>query len=175
MKGPSITPRPPLGQPLVAALGHGAPAHRLIASSADIGFLTPADRAETANLAAQFDDVLLFADLVVFLAGTDAEAAAHRARLDGWLGREYISDAEVFVGTPATLADLLQDRRAAGVHGFRLRPAALPHDLTQITGALVPELQRRGVFRTDYRQSTLRGLLGLSRPANRYAQRQDSL
>jgi hypothetical protein len=33
----------------------------------------------------------------------------------------------------------------------------------------VPELQRRGVFRQSYESDTLRGLLGLSRPANRYA------
>ena len=42
VKGPSITPRPPQGQPIVAALGHGAPAYELIARSADIGFVTPA-------------------------------------------------------------------------------------------------------------------------------------
>jgi hypothetical protein len=33
----------------------------------------------------------------------------------------------------------------------------------------VPELQLRGAFRAAYEASTLRGLLGLSRPANRYA------
>jgi hypothetical protein len=50
-----------------------------------------------------------------------------------------------------------------------MRPAALPHDLTHITGRLVPELQRRGLFRAAYEADTLRGLLGLGRPANRYA------
>ena len=48
---------------------------------------------------------------------------------------------------------------------------------TQITDALVPELQRRGAFRAAYPDSasgggwsaTLRGLLGLPRPANRYS------
>jgi hypothetical protein len=38
-----------------------------------------------------------------------------------------------------------------------------------ITGSLVPELQRRGAFRKAYQASTLRGLLGLARPASRYA------
>lgn len=169
VKGPSITPRPPQGQPLVAALGHGAPAHRLIASSTDIGFLTPADRTETESLVSGFTGVQLFADLVVFLGESPAAAAAHRERLDSHLGRGYISDAEVFVGTPAQLADLLIDRHTTGLTGFRLRPAAIPHDLQQITGALVPELQRRGVFRTAYAESTLRARLGLSRPADRYA------
>jgi hypothetical protein len=50
-----------------------------------------------------------------------------------------------------------------------LRPAALPHDLTQMTENLVPELRRRGLFRTAYEAATLRGVLGLPRPANRYA------
>ena len=177
VKGPSITQRPPQGQPLVAALGHGDPAYRLIASSADIGFITPHSPDEVGSIietitALRADGaapVRILPDLVVFLADTATAAAAHRAQLDELLGREYISDAEVFVGTPAQLADLLQHWQTAGADGFRLRPASIPHDLHQITGALVPELQRRGVFRGGYEQSTLRGLFGLPRPANRYA------
>jgi hypothetical protein len=49
-----------------------------------------------------------------------------------------------------------------------LRPAAIPHDLEAITRGLVPELQRRGAFRQYYEADTLRGLLNLARPANRY-------
>jgi hypothetical protein len=75
----------------------------------------------------------------------------------------------VFTGTPEGLADLLAEWHRAGLAGFRLRPGTLPHDLTVITRGLVPELQRRGLFRTAYDASTLRGLLGLPRPANRYA------
>ena len=45
----------------------------------------------------------------------------------------------------------------------------LPADLHSITRELVPELRRRGVFRAAYESDTLRGLLGLDRPANRYA------
>ena len=67
-----------------------------------------------------------------------------------WPGPPYRSDAAIFAGTPAELADLLLDWQAAGLAGFRLRPAALPHDLTQITRGLVPELQRRGAFRRGY-------------------------
>ncbi len=111
----------------------------------------------------------VFADVVVFLDGTVSAAKARKERLDDQLGHEYRSDAEVFVGTPAQLADLLQDWHAAGTAGFRLRPAVLPHDLHQIADGLVPELQRRNAFRTAYEGGTLRGLLGLPRPANRYA------
>jgi alkanesulfonate monooxygenase SsuD/methylene tetrahydromethanopterin reductase-like flavin-dependent oxidoreductase (luciferase family) len=177
VKGPSITQRPPQGQPLVAALGHGDPAYQLIASSADIGFITPHSADEVATIIETVTmlrtdgatPLRILPDLVVFLADTPSAAAAHRAQLDELLGREYISDAEVFVGTPAQLADLLQQWQTAGADGFRLRPASIPHDLQQITGALVPELQRRGVFRSGYQEPTLRGLFGLSRPANRYA------
>ncbi|GAA2561946.1 LLM class flavin-dependent oxidoreductase [Mycolicibacterium diernhoferi] len=176
VKGPSITPRPPQGQPLVAALGHGDPAYRLIAAGADLGFITPRSAHDIATITdtiaalrpAGAPRVQIIVDLVVFLGDTAASAAAHRAQLDTLLGREYISDAEVFVGTPAGLADLLTHWQTAGADGFRLRPATVPHDLAQITDGLVPELQRRGVFRTEYQQSTLRGLFGLSRPANRY-------
>jgi alkanesulfonate monooxygenase SsuD/methylene tetrahydromethanopterin reductase-like flavin-dependent oxidoreductase (luciferase family) len=106
---------------------------------------------------------------VVFLDDDATAAQERRHRLDDLAGAEYHSDAVIFAGTPGELADVLQEWHAAGLTGFRLRPAALPHDLLQITDGLVPELQRRKVFRTAYEATTLRGLLGLSRPANRYA------
>jgi len=111
----------------------------------------------------------VFADLAVFLGDSDASAPARKSRLDDRLGREFQSDAKVFTGTPAGLADLLAEWQAAGLTGFRLRPATLPYDLVQITDGLVPELRRRGLFRETYEADTLRGLLGLPRPANRYA------
>ena len=180
VKGPSITPRPPQGQPIVAALGHGGASYQLIASSTDVGFVTPHDATQAADIAVEIgglqraigrseDAVHIFGDLVVFLDDTPKAAQARRRRLDDLAGTEYRSDAEIFVGTPGELADLLQEWHAAGLSGFRLRPAALPHDLTQITEGLVPELRRRGLFRTAYEAATLRGLLGLTRPANRYA------
>jgi alkanesulfonate monooxygenase SsuD/methylene tetrahydromethanopterin reductase-like flavin-dependent oxidoreductase (luciferase family) len=113
--------------------------------------------------------VHVFADLLVYLDATPGQAQARRARLDELTGSEYISDAHTFAGTPAQLADLMQEWQTAGLAGFRLRPAAIPHDLAQITRALVPELQRRSSFRNEYESATLRGLLGLPRPASRYA------
>jgi alkanesulfonate monooxygenase SsuD/methylene tetrahydromethanopterin reductase-like flavin-dependent oxidoreductase (luciferase family) len=177
VKGPSITPRPPQGQPLVSALGHNLAPYRLIARSADVGYVTPRDathareivrqiRAEQAAVGRVREVVHLFGDLVVFL-GEGAEK--RKQRLDDLAGTQYRSDATIFTGSPAQLADLLLEWQQAGLSGFRLRPAALPHDLVQITRGLVPELQRRGAFRTQYTSSTLRGRLGLPRPANRYA------
>src|SRR3954454_20852201 len=180
VKGPSITPRPPQGQPVVAALAHQTLPYELVGGSADLGFVTPTDAADARRIvdavrAAQDaagraeETVHVFGDLVVFLDDDEATARARRGRLDEVAGAEYTSDATVFVGTPAGLADQLAEWAQAGVNGVRLRPATLPHDLRQVTTGLVPELQRRGLFRTAYEASTLRGLLGLPRPANRYA------
>ncbi|QMU75482.1 LLM class flavin-dependent oxidoreductase [Streptacidiphilus sp. PB12-B1b] len=180
VKGPSITPRPPQGQPIVTALGHLTVPYRLIAGSADVGYVTPLDAAHARDIVTEIrteqdaagrtgETVHLFGDLVVFLDAEEDAAAARKARLDALAGAELRSDARIFTGTPAQLADLLLELQQAGLSGFRLRPGALPHDLEQITRALVPELQRRGVFRERYEADTLRGLLGLERPANRYA------
>jgi alkanesulfonate monooxygenase SsuD/methylene tetrahydromethanopterin reductase-like flavin-dependent oxidoreductase (luciferase family) len=181
VKGPSITPRPPQGQPPVSALGHASVPYRLIARSADIGYVTPRDREHARSIVADIraaqqaagrggETVHIFGDLVVFLDAAGGETGAQRkARLDEEAGITYASDAVVFTGTAAELADLLQDGQAAGLSGFRLRPGAIPRDLEAITRDLVPELQRRGAFRPAYEAGTLRGLLGLRRPASRYA------
>jgi alkanesulfonate monooxygenase SsuD/methylene tetrahydromethanopterin reductase-like flavin-dependent oxidoreductase (luciferase family) len=180
VKGPSITPRPPQGQPIVAALAHQSVPYQLVASSTDLGFVTPQAPDDARSIIAEIraaqdaagrgeQTVHVFADLVVFLDETREAAELRKARLDELAGRELRSDALVFTGTAAQLADLLLEWQQAGLTGFRLRPGALPHDLLAITRALVPELQRRGAFRTEYEAATLRGLLGLARPANRYA------
>jgi alkanesulfonate monooxygenase SsuD/methylene tetrahydromethanopterin reductase-like flavin-dependent oxidoreductase (luciferase family) len=180
VKGPSITPRPPQAQPIVTALGHAAVPYRLLARSADVGYVTPRDAAHAGEIVRQIrrqqvtlgragEVVHLFGDLVVFLDERAEVAATRKQRLDDVAGSAYRSDATIFTGSPDQLADLLLEWQQAGLSGFRLRPATLPHDLVQITRGLVPELQRRGAFRAHYASSTLRGLLGLPRPANRYA------
>ncbi|MFE5812177.1 LLM class flavin-dependent oxidoreductase [Streptomyces sp. NPDC056479] len=180
VKGPSITPRPPQGQPLVTALAHDTVPYRLVARAADVGYVTPYDADEARAVVAQIraeqsaagraaEPLHVFGDLVVFLDDDPAAATARRERLDALAGQPYPSDALIFTGTPSQLADLLQELHGAGLSGFRLRPAVAGHDLPAITRGLVPELQRRGVFRHAYEADTLRGLLGLDRPANRYA------
>ncbi|MGW3264153.1 LLM class flavin-dependent oxidoreductase [Streptomyces sp. NPDC001056] len=180
VKGPSITPRPPQGQPLVTALGHGTVPYRLLARQADVGFVTPRDTADARAIVAEIraeqeaagragETLHVFGDLVVFLDDSQAEAEARRERLDTLAGEPYTSDARIFTGTAAQLADLLEESAGAGLTGFRLRPAVAGHDLPRVGRDLVPELQRRDRFRTAYAADTLRGLLGLARPANRYA------
>ncbi|GLW52101.1 LLM class flavin-dependent oxidoreductase [Kitasatospora phosalacinea] len=180
VRGPSITPRPPQGQPLVAALAHRGEPFQLAGRSTDLAFVTPRDADDARAIVAEIraaqraagrgaETVHVFADLVVLLEERPGAAAEQLARLDAAAGAEYTSDARVFTGTSAELADLLVELAQAGLSGFRLRPGRLPYDLERITRGLVPELQRRGLFRTAYEAATLRGLLGLPRPANRYA------
>src|SRR5580692_986904 len=182
VRGPSITPRPPQGQPVVAALAHWGVPFGLVGRAADIGFVTPKDAAQAAGLAGRIraaqaeagrsgQTVRVFGDILTYLDSTEAAALARRDRLDERAGARYASDALTFAGSPAQLADLMLDWQSAGLTGFRLRPAAVPHDLTQITRVLVPELQRRGAFRESYDAGTLRGLLGLAQPASRFAGR----
>ncbi|MFD6423490.1 LLM class flavin-dependent oxidoreductase, partial [Streptomyces sp. NPDC060198] len=180
VKGPSITPRSPQGQPLVTSLAHATIPYELVASSADVGYVTPHDAAEARAVTEEIraaqeaagrggETLHVFGDLVVFLDETAEAAKERRKRLDDLAGAPLTSDAEIFTGTPAELADLLLDRQRAGLTGFRLRPAVSGHDLPAISRGLVPELQSRDAFRRAYEADTLRGLLGLSRPANRYA------
>jgi alkanesulfonate monooxygenase SsuD/methylene tetrahydromethanopterin reductase-like flavin-dependent oxidoreductase (luciferase family) len=180
VRGPSITPRPPQGQPLVTALAHQTVPYRLVARSTDIGFVTPRDLDHLAEILGEIrteqvvagrdgEPLHVLGDVVVFLDEDAGAADARKARLDELAGAELRSDARIFTGTPAQLADLVQEWHAAGLAGVRLRPGGNAHDLPLITRALVPELQRRGAFRDAYEPGTLRDRFGLARPANRYA------
>ena len=74
-----------------------------------------------------------------------------------------------FVGTPATIADGMQRwLDEEGSDGFNIMFPYLPEGLDDFVDKVVPELQRRGIFRTEYEGATLRENLGLARPANRF-------
>ncbi|WP_010201595.1 LLM class flavin-dependent oxidoreductase [Pseudomonas syringae group genomosp. 3] len=70
------------------------------------------------------------------------------------------------IGTPAQIADELQIWFEQGAaDGFNVLVPHLPGGLEDVAQLLVPELQRRGLFRTEYEGTTLRENLGLQRPA----------
>ncbi|MBN8873404.1 MAG: LLM class flavin-dependent oxidoreductase [Rhodospirillales bacterium] len=73
----------------------------------------------------------------------------------------------VFVGTAAEAADVMQDWfEGRGCDGWNLIPPYMPGPALQCLDTLVPELQRRGLFQTEYGgDGTLRGSLGLARPS----------
>jgi FMN-dependent oxidoreductase (nitrilotriacetate monooxygenase family) len=74
-----------------------------------------------------------------------------------------------FVGTPASIADEMEEWLASeGADGFNVMFPYLPGGLDDVVERVVPELQRRGLFRRDYEGATLRENLGLKRPKNRF-------
>jgi FMN-dependent oxidoreductase (nitrilotriacetate monooxygenase family) len=84
------------------------------------------------------------------------------ARLGGGRGHR------TFAGTPVQVADAIEewfDNRAAD--GFNIMPAVLPSGLEAFVDKVVPILQERGRFRTEYEGRTLRDRYGLPRPINR--------
>uniref|UniRef100_E1T5K6 Nitrilotriacetate monooxygenase component A/pristinamycin IIA synthase subunit A n=1 Tax=Burkholderia sp. (strain CCGE1003) TaxID=640512 RepID=E1T5K6_BURSG len=73
------------------------------------------------------------------------------------------------VGTPQSIADQLQQWFEEGAaDGFNIMSPWLPGGLVEFADQVVPELQRRGLFRTEYEGRTLRENLGLRRPVSRY-------
>jgi alkanesulfonate monooxygenase len=76
----------------------------------------------------------------------------------------------VVIGSPGEVADALELwYRAGAADGFNLLPLTFPGGLEDIVDLLIPELQRRGLFRKEYEGKTLRENLGLAIPANRWA------
>ncbi len=73
------------------------------------------------------------------------------------------------IGTPSQVADEMEHWFKDGAaDGFNVMPAWLPGSLKDFVELVIPELQRRGLFRTEYEATTLRGNLGLPKPVNRH-------
>ena len=159
VKGPSITPRPPQGQPVVAVLAHSGPVYEFAATSGDVVFITPTDDASVRSIidevrVAGGADLKVFADVLVSFDGVG----------------DPRSDALNFTASPEELVDLLLEWQGLGIDGVRLRPAVNATDLPLIVDEVVPRLQRAGRFRTAYRDGeTLRARLGLPVAPNQYA------
>ncbi|MEW5423483.1 LLM class flavin-dependent oxidoreductase [Amorphus sp. 3PC139-8] len=80
-----------------------------------------------------------------------------------------VSRGHFFVkGTPETVANVMQDWLEGGAaDGFNLMLPKMPSSLEGFVDKVVPELQKRGLFRTEYEGQMLRDHLGLARPAAR--------
>ncbi|MBP1992209.1 LLM class flavin-dependent oxidoreductase [Paenibacillus eucommiae] len=77
-----------------------------------------------------------------------------------------------FIGTPAKVADIIQQWFEAGAADGFMITSVLPNSLEDFVDYVIPILQERGLFRTEYESDTLRGNLGLPVPANRYAKQE---
>ncbi|TWB86804.1 FMN-dependent oxidoreductase (nitrilotriacetate monooxygenase family) [Bradyrhizobium macuxiense] len=86
----------------------------------------------------------------------------------------FISDSKghlLVIGTPDEIANAMEETfEQRGADGFNVLPVPLPGGLKDFVDLVVPELRRRGKFRTGYSGQTLRENLGLKRPLNRLAQ-----
>jgi FMN-dependent oxidoreductase (nitrilotriacetate monooxygenase family) len=86
---------------------------------------------------------------------------------------EYLAGARghlVVIGTPDKIADTIQQWFEQGAaDGFNVMPPILPESLNDFVDLVIPELQKRGLFRLAYEGKTLRENLGLARPKSRYA------
>ncbi|GGA75106.1 FMNH2-utilizing oxygenase [Pseudoclavibacter endophyticus] len=189
VRGPSITPRSPQGQPVVAVLAHQQRPYEFAASQADVVFTTPLDadsgtqvlrdvaaaaervgRGERAGTPGAAGEALhVVADLVVLLDAAGASGADRLARLDS-RGRALTSDARVVTGSAARVADEIAALAEAGYDGVRLRPGVLTDDVPAIGETLVPELRRRGLVPETPAGGSLRARFGLATDVpSRYA------
>jgi alkanesulfonate monooxygenase SsuD/methylene tetrahydromethanopterin reductase-like flavin-dependent oxidoreductase (luciferase family) len=158
VKGPSITPRPPQGQPVIAALAHARPIFEFAARSTDLVFVTPVDddslRAIVGEVAgAGGAHLKVYADVYVTSCGVV----------------DSRSDAAVVDGGAEELVELLLRWQRLGVDGVRLRPAVNAIDLPFIVDEVLPLLGEAGAFRSTYSGEALRTRLGLPLARNRYA------
>ncbi|MCX5212718.1 LLM class flavin-dependent oxidoreductase [Kitasatospora sp. NBC_00240] len=148
VRGPSITPRPPQGRPVVVVA------------------LTTDDLPGRTAVATRYADVVL-----LDAPGPEAaRAAADRLRLQAGEQLRILLRLDLALPDEAA-ADALTGRIAgtAGVDGFHLVPADPGRDLAAFAERVAPALRARGLLRPGYTGRTLRDHLGLARPASRYA------
>jgi FMN-dependent oxidoreductase (nitrilotriacetate monooxygenase family) len=93
----------------------------------------------------------------------------------GWTLRETAVNVastrghHLVIGTAEDVADRMQEWfEAEACDGFNVGPQTLPGGLADFVDLVIPELQRRGLFRTEYEGKTLRDRLGLARPENSF-------
>ena len=163
VKGPSITPRPPQGQPPIVVRAASAASTRLAVHRADLIRIAAADLDEAAALRTRLrsavaaagrspDEVRILLDVAVHLAAAEDRAQAELDQLDAWDPAAPASTVR-YLGTAEGLRALLdRSLRMCAADGLVLRPLAVP--------AFTAELGRPA--------RTLRGRIGLTRPASRY-------
>ena len=104
--------------------------------------------------------------------GGAAKALFDRAIAEGWTIRQTYEDFSVGewwfmtrVGTVKSISDEMEEWLTTGAaDGFNILPHYMPGGTDDFCNLVVPELQRRGLFKRKYTGSTLRDLLGLQRP-----------
>lgn len=180
VKGPSITPRPPQGQPLTVVPVRRPEAVALAGRYADLAIVSAPDLATAGELADQVrraaaghgraDQLTVLAEYDVLLAADHDQLGEQQALLSADLQTPPAPRGVPFTGTPAELTDQLAGlATSAWFDGALINFAVLPLGLPLFVDAVVPQLVAQGLFRERYAEATLRERFGLTRPANRYA------
>lgn len=180
VKGPSITPRSPQGQPLVVVRADGEGSVHLAARQADVVRIAAPTPEAAAQARQRVHDavrgagrdpgtVTVLLDVEVLTAPTQAQADAELAELDRWASHRPRTLSHT--GTAETLAQLLDEvRRAGAADGVTLVPLALPSGLDRLAQQVLPALRAAGAAAPPPPPGgTLRERFGLTRPGSAYA------
>jgi alkanesulfonate monooxygenase SsuD/methylene tetrahydromethanopterin reductase-like flavin-dependent oxidoreductase (luciferase family) len=182
VKGPSITPRPPQGHPLVVLRADEEEAVPVAARWADVVRISAPDlptaadareriRSAVADAGRDPDDVTVLLDVEAHLATGRDRARRDLAELDALAGAELPASSVRVLGPPTDLADLIGSAvRTRAADGVTLVPLVLPADLDVVADQVVPLLAGRGLLRTRSAGGSLRARFGLPRPANYFAE-----
>ncbi|WP_336714590.1 LLM class flavin-dependent oxidoreductase [Arthrobacter sp. USHLN218] len=168
VKGPSIIPRPPQGQlPVLAPAGLVPPGADSGADAVLVSAPTPELLlAEAAEHAARGP---VIAELEIALDSRGRRAVERLAELDAWeLPGPRTELRAQLAGTAEELADYLAQLLAVA-RGVRLHPAVLDTELEELGRLVLPRLRAAGLLAPTTPDNTFRGILGLARPANRFA------
>ncbi|HLU58035.1 MAG TPA: LLM class flavin-dependent oxidoreductase [Pseudonocardia sp.] len=181
VKGPSITPRPPQGHPLVVLRADEDEALPVAARWADVVRISAPDLTAAADARQRIrqavaaagrdpDDVTVLLDVEVHLAADRDRARRDLAELDRLARTELPPSSVRVLGAPTDLADLIGAAvRTFAADGVTLIPLVLPADLGVVADQVVPLLAGRGLLRTGSAGGSLRARFGLPRPANHFA------
>ena len=173
VKGPSITPRSPQGQPLIAVDASRPEARELAVARGDLIRISATDLAEAkttaklvhASAAALGRSVRVLLDVDVLLGADRGAADDALAELEEWAGAPYAPHSLFYRGDSAGLTALLREIGGlAGIDGVVLRPLALAAAVEKIATDVVPTLNPR-----PSTAPTLRERLGFQLPVNQFA------
>ncbi|MCI0849031.1 MAG: LLM class flavin-dependent oxidoreductase [Chloroflexi bacterium] len=122
----------------------------------------PIDEPLSEEILASMTGLRGFLDRVVGLSGTSNPSVNDFIK---WSGRGTLRELPLFTGTPAQVADQMESWfHAEACDGFVLAATHMPGAYEDFVNLVVPELQRRGLFRREYAEGTLRDNLGFARP-----------
>jgi alkanesulfonate monooxygenase len=188
VRGPLNVPRPPQGHPVLVQAGASDAGRNLAARYAEVTFspyfdfqLAKEYYDDTKSRMAKYnrtpDQLRILPGLSVFVKATELEAREDyeytQSLIHPVVRREILGTTlggtNIIVGSPSQVVDHMQDwfeREACD--GFNIMPPYLPGALNDFCELVIPELQKRRLFRTEYEGNTLRENLGLRRPESRY-------